>query len=222
MPIDDRTLNRDYPKPSPDNLLNEDVLRLRDALDDIDGDVAAVLATLLLKAAINSPAFTGTPSAPTPAADDISTLIATTAFVLGQASSSAPVIDGSASAGTSPRFSRGDHRHPTDTSRAPLNSPALTGAPTAPTPDANDDSTKIATTAWVLLQAYVKATRQVFAGTGLTGGGDLSANRTISADVATQAEAEAGISSSKLMTPQRTAQAIAKRGLSLGLAIALG
>ena len=54
----------------------------------------------------------------------------------------------------------------------------------------------------------VAPTRQVAAGTGLTGGGDLSANRTISADVATQAEAEAGTSSTKLMTPQRTAQAI--------------
>jgi hypothetical protein len=54
----------------------------------------------------------------------------------------------------------------------------------------------------------VPAAREVAAGTGLTGGGDLSANRTISADVASQAEAEAGTSSTKLMTPQRTAQAI--------------
>lgn len=35
----------------------------------------------------------------------------------------------------------------TDT-KAPLASPALTGAPTAPTPDAGDSSTKIATTAF--------------------------------------------------------------------------
>lgn len=55
----------------------------------------------------------------------------------------------------------------------------------------------------------VPSARTVTAGTGLTGGGDLSANRTISADVASQEEAEAGSSSSKLMTPQRTAQAIA-------------
>ena len=51
--------------------------------------------------------------------------------------------------------------------------------------------------------------RTIATGTGLTGGGDLSANRTIAADVASQAEAEAGASSVKLMTPQRTAQAIA-------------
>jgi len=55
----------------------------------------------------------------------------------------------------------------------------------------------------------VPATRQISAGTGLSGGGSLSADRTISADVASQAEAEAGASSTKLMTPQRTAQAIA-------------
>jgi hypothetical protein len=55
----------------------------------------------------------------------------------------------------------------------------------------------------------VPPSRQVAAGTGLTGGGDLSANRTIGADVASQAEAEAGTSAAKLMTPQRTAQAIA-------------
>jgi len=55
----------------------------------------------------------------------------------------------------------------------------------------------------------VPPSRQVATSTGLTGGGDLSANRTIGADVASQAEAEAGANASKLMTPQRTAQAIA-------------
>lgn len=34
-------------------------------------------------------------------------------------------------------------------SKAPLNSPALTGSPTAPTPPTADNSTRIATTAWV-------------------------------------------------------------------------
>lgn len=59
------------------------------------------------------------------------------------------------------------------------------------------------------LDAKVPTSRTISTGTGLTGGGSLSANRTISANVATQAEAEAGTSSTKLMTPQRTAQAIA-------------
>ncbi len=33
--------------------------------------------------------------------------------------------------------------------RAPLDSPAFTGAPTGPAPDAGDDSARLATTAWV-------------------------------------------------------------------------
>jgi hypothetical protein len=59
------------------------------------------------------------------------------------------------------------------------------------------------------LDESVPPARQVATSTGLTGGGDLSADLEISADVASQEEAEAGESESKLMTPQRTAQAIA-------------
>ena len=48
-------------------------------------------------------------------------------------------------------------------------------------------------------------------GAGLaTGGGDLSANRTITVPIATQAEAEAGTADDKAMTPLSTAQAIAE------------
>jgi hypothetical protein len=50
--------------------------------------------------------------------------------------------------------------------------------------------------------------RTINAGTGLTGGGDLSSNRTIDADLASQAEAETGTDNTVLMTPLRTAQAI--------------
>jgi hypothetical protein len=66
------------------------------------------------------------------------------------ASNAAPAMDGTAAAGTAAQFTRGDHVHPTDTSRAPLASPALTGTPTAPTvTPGTDSSTKIATTAFV-------------------------------------------------------------------------
>ena len=61
----------------------------------------------------------------------------------------APLMDGTASAGSSTSYARGDHRHPTDTSRAPLASPALTGTPTAPTATAGTNTTQIATTAFV-------------------------------------------------------------------------
>ena len=65
------------------------------------------------------------------------------------ASSTTPLMDGTAAVGTETAFARGDHVHPTDTSRAPLASPALTGTPTAPTAAAGTNTTQIATTAFV-------------------------------------------------------------------------
>jgi hypothetical protein len=109
-------------------------------------------------APLASPVFTGNPRAPTPVADDNDTSIATSAFVLGQAASSAPAMDGSAAAGDSTRYARADHVHPTDTSRSPLASPAFTGTPTAPTPSAGDSSTRIATTAFLAPPAWTAPT----------------------------------------------------------------
>ena len=56
-----------------------------------------------------------------------------------------------------------------DESKAPLASPAFSGTPTAPTPAADDDSTKIATTAFVKAAMRV-ADAMVFKGTIGTGG----------------------------------------------------
>jgi hypothetical protein len=64
-----------------------------------------------------SPVLTGTPTAPTAGANTNTTQVATTAFVLGQASSTTPNIDGTAAVGSSNTFARADHVHPTDTSR---------------------------------------------------------------------------------------------------------
>jgi hypothetical protein len=84
------------------------------------------------KAELNSPAFIGTPTAPTAAANDNSTNIATTAFVIGQASTTLPIIAGTAAVGTSLHWARADHIHPSDSSRAPINSPTFTGTVTIP------------------------------------------------------------------------------------------
>ena len=66
------------------------------------------------------------------------------------ASSASPKMDGTAAVGTSTDYARGDHVHPTDTSRAPLNSPTFTGTPKlTTTPSAGDNSTNIASTAFV-------------------------------------------------------------------------
>jgi hypothetical protein len=101
------------------------------------------------KAPLASPALTGTPTVPTAAVDTNTTQAASTAFVLAQAASANPAMNGVAAPGVSTRFSKADHVHPTDTSRAPLASPTFTGTPAAPTPAATVNSTQLATTAMV-------------------------------------------------------------------------
>jgi Chaperone of endosialidase len=79
-------------------------------------DISAAGGALLA-----SPAFTGIPTAPTATTATSTTQLATTAFVhaaLPIASTAAPLMDGTAAAGVATAWSRGDHVHPTDTSRA--------------------------------------------------------------------------------------------------------
>ena len=85
-----------------------------------------------------------------------------------------PAMDGTASAGSSANYSRGDHVHPTDTSRAALASPTFTGTPKAPTASAGTNTTQIATTAFVTTAV---ANAQVGAATFQ---GTVSSNSTIS------------------------------------------
>lgn len=94
----------------------------------IDANLAALNADLALKATIASPTLTGTPAAPTAAANTNTTQIATTAFVIGQCATVTPSMDGTADVGTSTKLARENHVHPTDTTRAPLANPTFTGA----------------------------------------------------------------------------------------------
>lgn len=71
-------------------------------------------------APLNSPALTGSPTAPTPAKEDGSTKLATTAYVKTVAADYAPLV-----------------------------SPAITGTPTAPTAPQTVNNTQLATTAFV-------------------------------------------------------------------------
>lgn len=80
------------------------------------------------------------------------------------AGSALPIVNGVANAGSSANFSRVDHIHPTDVSRAPLNSPAFSGVPTAPTPAPGDNSTKVATTAFAAT-SYAPLNSPAFVGT---------------------------------------------------------
>jgi hypothetical protein len=128
-----------------------------DNTSDANKPVSAATQTALnLKANLASPAFSGNPTAPTPAFPDNDTSIATTAFV---SANFAPIMD---------PFFGGDPRAPTPATSdndqsiattayvkanmaglAPLASPAFTGNPTAPTAGPGDSDTSIATTAFV-------------------------------------------------------------------------
>lgn len=119
---------------------------------------AFVQAAVAPKAPLSSPVFTGVPTAPTPAVNDDTTKLATTEFVkraVGDSATSNATpsatnlvegkikltgdLGGTSSAPTVPEL----------VTKAPINSPALTGTPTAPTPALADNTTKIATTAFV-------------------------------------------------------------------------
>lgn len=65
------------------------------------------------------------------------------------ATTTTPKMNGTAAVGSETKWAKGDHVHPTDTTRAPLASPALTGTPTAPTAEEGTNTTQIATTAFV-------------------------------------------------------------------------
>ena len=65
------------------------------------------------------------------------------------ASSTTPAMDGTAAIGSSNSFARADHVHPSNTTLAPLASPSFIGNPTAPTQSAGNNSTKLATTAYL-------------------------------------------------------------------------
>ncbi|MDP4153534.1 MAG: hypothetical protein Q8865_08890, partial [Bacillota bacterium] len=81
-------------------------------------------------------------------AGDSSTKIATTAFVASANAASATKL-ATARAINGVAFDGTANITVADSTKAPLASPALTGTPTAPTPIAGDNSTKIATTAFV-------------------------------------------------------------------------
>jgi hypothetical protein len=97
----------------------------------------------------------GTTNGVTLAADTNSVALATTAFVVGQAGSATPLVNGTAAVGTSLRYARQDHVHGTDTTRAAVDSQVFTGTPTLPTgtiattQSPGDNTTALATTAFV-------------------------------------------------------------------------
>jgi hypothetical protein len=97
------------------------------------GLFAYINGTTIQAAPLASPSFSGTPSLPTgttgvtQTADTNNTTLATTAFVLAQASGTTPAALGTAAVGTATRFARADHVHAMPTL-------SQVGAPTADVP----------------------------------------------------------------------------------------
>lgn len=94
----------------------------------IDSYSAATKIVIDCKANIASPTFTGTVRSVTPATNDNSTCIATTAWYIGQCATAVPNMDSSVGAiGSSALWAHGDHTHPSDTSRVIKNGDTMTG-----------------------------------------------------------------------------------------------
>lgn len=130
---------------------------------DVNGSAKKVAVSLILSlledvyATLESPAFTGSPTAPTPANTDDSTRIATTAFLKSvledYAKLASPTFTGIPKAPTASTSTNTTQIATTAYVKAQkyatLASPTLTGTPKTSTPVSTDDSTRIPTTAWV-------------------------------------------------------------------------
>ena len=136
-------------KASYDNVGKVETISVTGLTSSYIGDFNTSVSGLVsgVYAPLNSPALTGTPTAPTAAADTNTTQIASTAFVIGQASSSNPLMNGTAAVGTSKKYSREDHVHPTDTTRAALAGAAFTGSVSIPSGTGNFNTLTVGNTA---------------------------------------------------------------------------
>ncbi|MGE1486061.1 phage tail protein [Escherichia coli] len=109
----------------------------------------------------HNPTLTGEPKAPTPPAGNNTTRIATTAFI--QAAITALINGAPATLDTLKEIAAAINNDPKFSTtinnalalKAPLSSPTLTGEPKAPTPPAGNNTTRIATTAFI--QAAITA-----------------------------------------------------------------
>lgn len=128
-----------------------------DNTSDLNKPISTATQTALnLKAPLASPAFTGNPTAPTPATADNDTSVATTAYVKAQLDSTAltgtPTAPTAAPGTSTTQLATTAFVTTADNLKAPLASPTFTGDPKAPTPSTSDNDTSIATTAYVKAQ----------------------------------------------------------------------
>ncbi|MBA8175792.1 phage tail protein [Escherichia coli] len=135
--------------------VDDEVLELKLYVDDQMRNHIAAQDPHTQYAQKHNPTFTGEPKAPTPAAGNNTTRIATTEFVQAAITAlinGAPVTldtlkEIAAAINNDPKFSTTINN--ALALKAPLSSPALTGTPTAPTAAQSVNNTQIATTAFV-------------------------------------------------------------------------
>jgi len=135
--------------------VDDKVLELKVYVDDLMAKHIAANDPHTQYAPKASPTFTGTPKAPTAAAGNNTTQLATTAFV--QAALIALINDAPATLDTLKEIAAAINNDPNFSStinnalalKAPLASPALTGTPTAPTAAQTVNNSQVATTAFV-------------------------------------------------------------------------
>ena len=135
--------------------VDDEVLELKLYVDDQMRNHIAAQDPHTQYAQKHNPTFTGEPKAPTPAAGNNTTRIATTEFV--QAAITALINGAPATLDTLKEITAAINNDPKFSTtinnalalKAPLSSPALTGTPTAPTAAQSVNNTQIATTAFV-------------------------------------------------------------------------
>ncbi|WP_333498475.1 phage tail protein [Kluyvera sp. CHPC 1.2972] len=135
--------------------VDDKVLELKVYVDDQMAKHIAATDPHTQYATKANPTFTGTPKAPTAAAGNNSTQLATTAFV--QAALVALINGAPATLDTLKEIAAAINNDPSFSTtinnalalKAPLASPALTGVPTAPTAAQTVNNTQVATTAFV-------------------------------------------------------------------------
>ncbi|WP_250218014.1 phage tail-collar fiber domain-containing protein, partial [Escherichia coli] len=135
--------------------VDDEVLELKLYVDDQMRNHIAAQDPHTQYAQKHNPTFTGEPKAPTPAAGNNTTRIATTEFV--QAAITALINGAPATLDTLKEIASAINNDPKFSTtinnalalKAPLSSPALTGTPTAPTAAQSVNNTQIATTAFV-------------------------------------------------------------------------
>lgn len=153
-----------------------------DSIDLLAGGLTAANVQIEAKASLASPEFTGSPTAPTQAMGNNSTLIATTEYVITQDALRKGYIDTILESNVT---TLSDAITSGLAEKAPVNSPNFTGTPTTQTPSIGDNTTRLATTAYVMSQ---DAIRRVYVDTAVSGNITLL-NNAVNSSLATKAPA---------------------------------